>query len=70
MTAEKWLKEVEFKQWLKIDAKDGLLEKMWYAVYTLSKGRINGSGNFSGSFIDGITDPSFIVGVIQTYRKI
>ena len=68
MIAEKWLKEAEFKPWLKMDPKDGLLEKMWCSTYTLSKSRINRSCN--QSFIDGITDPSFLLAAIQTYNPI
>jgi len=40
LIAEKWLKEAGFKLWLKIDAKDRLLEKMWriqcFAIILLS----------------------------------
>ena len=53
MTAEKWLQEADFQLWLKIDGKDGLLEKIWCSMMN----RLRKFSRSFRSFIDGITDP-------------
>ena len=56
-TAQKWQEEADFKTWLKIEASNGYLSKMWCSACKEHDSRIGGCRNFSRAFIDGVVEP-------------